>query len=393
MRELEKLQQFFDKNDDMTLLTAVGITVACMLVIALIKRVVLQRFGAYAAKTPSKLDDVLVDTVRATRLWLLLFPAIMLGAEYLELSTKVSHVIKTVATVALFSQLGLWTSRLVRVGILYSSTRTFDVSEETATSLGVLNFVGQTVLWSIIALVALDNLGINVTALITGLGVGGVAIALAVQNILGDLFASLSIVIDKPFVAGDFIIVDDYMGTVEHIGVKTTRLRSLSGEQIIFANNDLLKSRVRNYKRMYERRVIFQLHVLYKTTSAQLEKIPDIIKNIILSFEKIRFERAHFSKLGDSTLDFEVVYWVLDADYNLYMDIQQGINLKLLRAFESEGVKFANPTQTLIIDSPAEVHDSFTFDKQDIHDRKNMRSGRTRLFHEQPSRLHSSKPL
>jgi len=354
MHRLENLQQFFDKNGDVSLLTAAAITCACVLVIALVKRIVLQRFGAYAAKTPSKLDDILVDIVRSTRLWLLFFPAIMIGAESLELSGKTSHAIRTIATIAIFLQLGLWTSQLVRVGIRYSSARTFDLSEEAATSLGVLNFVGQAILWSVIALMTLDNLGVNITALITGLGVGGVAIALAVQNILGDLFASLSIVIDKPFVSGDFIIVDDFMGTVEHIGVKTTRLRSLSGEQIIFSNNDLLKSRVRNYKRMYERRVIFQLHVPYKTTPAQLGNVPNIIKNIVLSFEKIRFERAHFSKLGDSTLDFEVVYWVLDPDYNLYMDIQQGINLKLMQAFSKEGIEFAYPTQTFVMSSPVE---------------------------------------
>jgi small-conductance mechanosensitive channel len=151
-----------------------------------------------------------------------------------------------------------------------------------------------------------DNLGIDVTAMVAGLGVGGIAVALAVQNILGDLFASLSIIIDKPFVVGDFIIVGgEFMGTVEHIGIKTTRVRSLGGEQIIFSNNDLLQSRVRNYKRMYERRVVFGFRVLYQTTAEQLERIPEIVKKIIEGLDKVRFDRAHFFKFGDSSLDFE----------------------------------------------------------------------------------------
>jgi small-conductance mechanosensitive channel len=196
---------------------------------------------------------------------------------------------------------------------------------------------------------ALDNLGVNVTTMIAGLGVGGIAVALAVQNILGDLFASLSIVIDKPFVIGDFVIVDEYMGTVEHVGLKTTRLRSLGGEQLVFSNGDLLKTRIRNYKRMRERRAVFGFGIEYDTPIELVEKIPAMVRAIIEARAKVRFDRAHFKGFGASSLDYEVVYWMLDPDFNLYMDTQQQINLELMRLFQREGVSFAYPTQTVLV--------------------------------------------
>jgi small-conductance mechanosensitive channel len=193
----------------------------------------------------------------------------------------------------------------------------------------------------------LENLNFDVSALVASLGVGGIAVALAAQNILGDLFASLSILFDKPFVVGDFIIVDDLPGTVEKVGLKTTRVRSLFGEQLVFSNNDLLSSRIKNYKRMEERRVVFPLGVTYQTGAEQLELIPGIIKKTIEKQEKVRFDRSHFKGYGDFALLFETVYWVTEPDYNLYMDIQQKINLELFHLFEEQGIEFAYPTQTI----------------------------------------------
>jgi small-conductance mechanosensitive channel len=195
----------------------------------------------------------------------------------------------------------------------------------------------------------LDNLGVDVTALIAGLGVGGIAVALAAQNILGDLFASLSIVMDKPFVLGDFITVGESQGTVENIGLKTTRLRSLSGEQLVFPNSDLLTSRIRNFKRMQERRVVFTVAVTYDTAFAQLKEIPELIKAAITSQEQTRFDRAHFQKLGDAALIFEAVYFVTIPDFVRYMDIQEQINLRLLEEFASRGIEFAHPTQLALL--------------------------------------------
>jgi small-conductance mechanosensitive channel len=212
-----------------------------------------------------------------------------------------------------------------------------------------LGFIVKLTLWSLILLVALDNLGFNIRTLIAGLGVGGVAVALAVQNVLGDLFASLSIVLDKPFVIGDFLIVDDHLGTVERVGLKTTRLRSLGGEQLIFSNSDLLKSRLHNYGRMFERRVVFSVGVTYQTPRAKLELIPTIIREAIQAQDKTRLDRSHFKAFGDFSINFESVYYVLGPDYNLYMDIQQAINLQIHKRFEEEGIEFAFPTQTLFV--------------------------------------------
>ncbi|MEQ8215048.1 MAG: mechanosensitive ion channel family protein, partial [Smithellaceae bacterium] len=198
-------------------------------------------------------------------------------------------------------------------------------------------------------LLILDNLGFNITSLVAGLGIGGVAVALAVQNILGDLFASLSIVIDKPFVVGDFIVIDQLRGTVEHVGLKTTRLRSLSGEQLIFSNNDLLKSRIQNFKRMTERRVVFGFGVTYQTPQDKLPLINGIVREIIEKQEHVNFDRVHFKEFGNSALNFEVVYIVKDQDYNLYMNIQQAINLEMFRRFQEEKIEFAYPTQTLFV--------------------------------------------
>ena len=221
----------------------------------------------------------------------------------------------------------------------------------SATTVSMLTFIAKLVLWAVVLLLALENAGIDVTALIAGLGVGGIAIALASQHILGDLFSALSIVLDKPFVLGDFIVVGDLMGTVEKIGLKTTRLRSLSGEQLIFSNADLLQSRTRNFKRMNERRVVFSLGVTYQTSADMLESIPGMIRKIIVSHDNVRFDRSHFKEYGDSALTFETVYYVLTAEFNRYMDIQQSINLALYRSFAKQGIEFAYPTQTIFVEN------------------------------------------
>jgi len=182
---------------------------------------------------------------------------------------------------------------------------------------------------------------------LASLGIGGIAVALAMQNILGDLFASLSIAIDKPFVIGDFIVLGEEMGTVEQVGLKTTRIRSLGGEQIILSNNDLLQSRIRNYKRLQERRAVFAIGVTYDTPADKLERIPELIRQAIEAQADARFDRAHFKSFGASSLDFEAVFYVLKPDYNVFMNVQQAINLQLVRSFAGQGIEFAFPTQTL----------------------------------------------
>ena len=204
--------------------------------------------------------------------------------------------------------------------------------------------------WGLGVTFLLDNLGFKISAVVAGLGIGGIAVALAAQTVLGDLFSYFTIFFDRPFEVGDFIVIDDFLGTVEYIGIKTTRLRSLSGEQLIFSNTDLTSSRLRNYKRMENRRVVFQLGVTYQTKTEQLREIPEIIAHIIKKSDNTVFDRAHFSSYGDFSLNFETVYYVKSRDYNIYMDTQQTINLLIYRQFAEEGIEFAYPTQTLFFD-------------------------------------------
>jgi len=336
-------------------LTALGIALAINLIVGLLKWLIIGRLSTVAKRTSTRIDDSLIGVVRSTRQWLVLLVTISVGARYLTLPEQAFTALKALATVAFFIQLGLWAAAVLGFWITRSRERAAETDLGASTSLGALSFIGSVLIWTLVLLLALSNLGINVTAMITGLGIGGIAVALAVQNILGDLFASLSIVIDKPFVIGDFIIVEDYMGSVEYVGLKTTRIRSLGGEQIIFSNSDLLKARVRNYKRMRERRVVFSFGVLYQTTPEQLEKIPATARAVIEKQKLARFDRAHFQKFGESSLDFEVVYWMLDPDFNKYMDVQQEINLSLLRAFADDGIGFAYPSRSLFIEGPVQL--------------------------------------
>ena len=252
--------------------------------------------------------------------------------------------------VALLLQAGVWGSRLISEWVSHYVKRRAAEDAAGATALGMLGAPARLAVWSVVVLVALDNVGIDVTALIAGLGIGGVAIALATQNILGDLFGSLSIILDRPFVIGDFIIVGDQMGTVERIGLKTTRVRALSGELVIFSNADLLQSRVRNYKQMFERRIVFGLGVVYQTPADTIEAIPGMVREIIEAQPNARFDRGHFKAFGDFSLNFEFVYYVKVPDYAAFADTQQAINMAILRRFEADGIEFAYPTQTLIVE-------------------------------------------
>ncbi|MBK5094968.1 MAG: mechanosensitive ion channel family protein, partial [Deltaproteobacteria bacterium] len=212
----------------------------------------------------------------------------------------------------------------------------------------------RVVVWGLATVFLLDNLGFRISTVIAGLGIGGIAVALAAQNILGDLFAYLSIMFDRPFEIGDFIIVGEYMGVVNHLGVKTTRIGSLGGEQIIMSNKDLTDSRVRNYKRMERRRVVFRLGVTYQTPFAKLQEIPEVIASVIRGVEDTIFDRAHFFSYGDFSLVFEVVYYVTSNDYTKYMNIQQEINLRIHEEFEKRKIEFAYPTQTLFLNKVAQ---------------------------------------
>jgi small-conductance mechanosensitive channel len=312
-------------------------------------RVVVGRLSALAKRTTTEWDDFVTGALAKTKMLFLLIVGIFAASLVLSLPDRASNGIRQVMVIALLVQAGLWLGVILTRWLESYRKREMQQDPATATTVSALGFVGKVLLWTAVLLLALDNLGINITTLVAGLGVGGIAVALALQNVLGDLFASLSIVLDKPFVLGDFLIIDDHLGNVEYIGLKTTRLRSLWGEQLIFSNSDLLKSRVRNFGRMYQRRIVFSLGVTYQTPRAKLAAIPGIIREAIEAQDKTRFDRAHFKAYGDFALDFEAVYYVTVPDYNTYMDIQQAINLRIHERFEQEQIEFAYPTQTLFV--------------------------------------------
>ena len=352
------LERHFYGNPLYDWIAALAIGIALTLALYFAQRFLLRRLPAWAGRTATRLDDFVVEILSGTRFPFLLIVAFYFGLQYLELPPKPARMIEHVAVIALLVQVALWGNRGIAMWLGDYMKRHRDTDAAAATTMSVLGFIARVVLWSVLVLMILENLGFNITTLVASLGIGGVAVALAVQNILGDIFASLSIAMDKPFVIGDFIIVDEHLGTVEYIGLKTTRIRSLGGEQIIFSNTDLLKSRIRNYKRMYERRVVFGFGVTYQTPPGALERIPPKVKEIVAAQPKTRLDRAHFKEFGDSSLNFEVVYFVQDPDYNLYMDIQQAINLALMRYFEQERIDFAYPTRTLYLQrEPGGVHD------------------------------------
>ncbi len=333
-------------------LIAVAVAVGVGAALWLTKTLLTRRAEILAKGHSNTWLAAIVDLLRHTSGWFLLILAMYVASVLLTLPEKVTSIVSSVTVIALLVQAALWGDSLVRFFVLTQARRRVETDASSATTLVALGFLGRLAIWTIVTLLALANLGIDVTAMVAGLGIGGVAVALAAQNVLGDLFASASIVLDKPFVLGDFIIVGDDMGTVEYIGLKTTRLRSLAGEQLIFANNDLLKSRIRNMRRMEQRRVVFSIGVTYQTPADKLAAIPVMLRQAVEAQSPVRFDRAHFKQYGDFALVFEVVYFVLAADYNLSMDIQQAINLALFRRFAEERIEFAYPTHTVYVQKP-----------------------------------------
>lgn len=257
-------------------------------------------------------------------------------------------------SVVLIVQTGLWSTAGVGVLLERFSRGSTAGRSSIASALSLLRNLANVAVWSVVAMVLLANLGIDITALLAGLGIGGIAIGLAAQGIFADLFASLSIVIDRPFVRGDFIVFDNVMGTIEKIGVKSTRIRSLSGEEIVISNAKLLTATIHNYQLLQQRRITFAIAVSYRTSIELVKAIPEIIKDAVAAQPQARFDRAHFKAFGESALEFEVVYFVLDADYNVYMGVQQAINQEILGAFARRGIEFAYPTRTVIVQNVPE---------------------------------------
>ncbi len=315
-------------------------------VITVFKAVFLKRLQSWSDITENKIDDFLIHGIKKELIPLSYIINFYLSIQLLILNPAVSRGIRNI-TLVICTAFGV---RFLLSAIVYGLEIYWLKKEENKEKTQAINgmiAVIKVIIWSLAIIILLDNLGIRISTLVAGLGIGGVAIALAAQAILGDLFSYFTIFFDRPFEIGDFIIIGEYLGVVEHIGIKTTRIRSLGGEQLIFSNTDLTNSRVRNYKRMEKRRVVFKIGITYQTKSDQVKKIPLIVEEIIKSIEDTVFDRAHFFEFGDFSLNFEVVYYVLGSDYNKYMDINQKINLKIKEEFEKHSIEFAYPTQTL----------------------------------------------
>lgn len=338
-----------------------GLLVACIayLVLTTALRFAVSRAGKVAQHTTTHIDDFLVDVLAGTNRWLILVASVLIGVGVLDLPERWHSRVEHLWFLALAVQMGLWMNRAVQAGLAAYHRRhtAASANPQQVSAAGTLMAWGATTLvWAVVLLSILANLGVNITAFVASLGVGGIAIALAVQNILGDLFASVSIAVDKPFEVGDFIVIGSTAGTVERIGLKTTRIRSLQGEQIVMSNTDLLKQTISNFRMLERRRIVFTFGVAYDTTPEQAEAIPGVVRKLIEAQPQLRFDRAHFKAFGASSLDYEVVYIVEDPAFNVYMDLQQSINLGLLREFKAMGVEFAFPTRTVhIASAPGQV--------------------------------------
>jgi len=341
--------KILEANDVTDWLIAAAVLIAVIVAVPIARYAGTRLFSSLSRRTGVGWGDGLAETLRGTSVVLFVPLAAYVASLSLTIPTRVERFAALAAIAVLLLQVAIWGNRAVGFWL----KRKVEIARETdpdgATALSLIGFGARMLLWTFILLLALDQFGFDITALVAGLGVGGIAVALATQNILGDLFASLSIVLDKPFVVGDFIVIDNLRGTVERVGIKTTRIRSLDGELLVFSNADLLKSRIQNYQRMTERRVLFSVGVVYQTSHEKLGRITQWLREAVEAQKGTRFDRAHFKEYGDSALVFEVVYYVLTRDYNTFMDLQQAINLAIFARFAREGVDFAYPTRTLYI--------------------------------------------
>jgi small-conductance mechanosensitive channel len=335
-------------------LALIIVSFALWFILRFVVRQAIKRFQYVARHTRSHWDDLVASMLQRTSSLLIYVIAFYAASFLVGASADTRILFYKGVVIALFIQAAIWGNQVVEYFLRrYLMKRNHIATDDglDISAYSAINVTGKFILWTVLFLLLLDNLGINITALVTGLGIGGIAIALAVQNILGDMFASLSIVLDRPFEVGDFIVVGDKLGTVENIGLKTSRIKSLSGEQLVFPNKTLIESEIRNYKRMQTRRAVFNFRIVYNTPHEKLQRIPTIVKEIIDAIGTTRLDRAHFSAFGEYALEFEVVHIIQSPDYNVYMDIQQAINLALVKRLTEEGIEFAVPSRHIVLQS------------------------------------------
>lgn len=328
-------------------LVGAGVFVLSLLIFWIIFIVLISYLKKLALKTKTDIDDTLIRIVKSIKPPFYIFLALYLGFQFVDLHSIFYKIITAVLLIWIVYQVVL-VAQILADYIVRRKIHT-DSDDKAKGAVDLLNMIIKIVLWSLGLLLILSNLGVDVTSLIAGLGIGGIAVAFALQNILGDLFNSFAIYFDKPFEVGDFIAVGDKSGVVEKIGIKTTRVKALQGEEIVFSNTNLTSAEIHNFKKLDERRKAFSVGVSYDTSKEKLVKIPKIIENVVNNISGARFDRAHFSQFGDFSLNFEVVYYILSAEYLDFMNVQQDINLGIVEEFEKEKIEIAFPTQTLHI--------------------------------------------
>ncbi len=339
-------------NEPMRWLIAAGVATATFFTLQLLRRFVGTRLRRFAARTATEIDDTLSGLVDRTNSWALFALALIVGSRSLSLPDRVHQATLRVAGILLIIQVAIWASFALQ-DLVLRAVRRREKEGELPRSVTTLIAVGGSILvWSTAFLIAVETLGYDATALVTGLGIGGVAIGLALQGILKDLFGFLAIVLDRPFAVDDTIAIGDLVGKVERIGIKTTRLRALSGEEMVFGNHDLLSSRVRNFHDVEQRRIVIRLGVVYDTPPGTLAQIPSWVQEAVESVDSTEFQRCFLVGLAESSIEFELVLTVETSDYNFFLATQQGSILAILRRFEQEGVDLAFPTRTLVMNSP-----------------------------------------
>ena len=338
-------------NTGQELLIALGVFIGLFLVFKLFHSLIIVFLKRQATKTKIKWDDMVIDFINAIHWQFYVYLSFYIATLALTLSEIIDKILLTLLIIFIAFYSGQGFSRMVDYFTKeqIEKRKKNDNSQNTSMIL-VFGTIFKIAIWAIISLTILSNLGIEITPLIAGLGVGGIAIAIALQSVLSDLFSAFAIYFDKPFKEGDFIIIGNDMGTVTKIGIKTTRIATLQGQELVISNSELTSSRINNYKKMERRRIAFAFGIKYDTPTNKMKKINEIVKKIIEKTKLATFDRIHFKEFGDFSLSYEVVYYVESADYNIYMDVQQEINLAIKESFEKEKIEFAFPTRTLHIE-------------------------------------------
>ena len=350
---IQILNYSFLGNSLKAYLIALAVFVLTIIVLKIFKHIVIKKIKKLADHTKAEFDSLIINIIDSTGWLFYLFLSLYLALQFIQLpkaaEKSISYIVFIIVVYYAVKAIQRIIDYIFRKAIQKTRMQEGEKKLLDSSVVDLLRTTIKVILWAVAIILILQNFGYNASALMAGLGIGGLAIAFALQNILGDIFASFSIFFDKPFKIGDFVIIGKDMGTVKKIGIKSTRIQTLQGEEMVVSNRELTNIRIRNYKKMEKRRIVFNIGVTYDTSAEKLRKILEIVKMAVEKTKAGEFDRTHFNKFGDFSLNFEVVYYLNSSDYNVYMDTQQEINFSIREAFEKEGIEFAYPTQTIFV--------------------------------------------